>query len=137
MASKAETFRTKKSANGFVLSDHEHEKSELINMTKNCEKSQVTKNRQTYGFSQFSQILLNPQLALNFSDYWHDKELRKIVRLAIFRNTRKIALLAAACKPGYKRQMMWRTYYALLSSDGSNKAPVPRKLFHSNAVTIF
>ena len=42
MASKAETFRTKKSANGFVLSDHEHEKSELINMTKNCEKSQVT-----------------------------------------------------------------------------------------------
>ena len=47
MASKAETFRTKKSANGFVLRDHEHEKSELINMTKNCEKSQVTKNRQT------------------------------------------------------------------------------------------
>ena len=42
MASKAETFRTKKSANGFVLRDHEHEKSELINMTKNCEKSQVT-----------------------------------------------------------------------------------------------
>ena len=42
MASKAETFRTKKLANGFVLSDHEHEKSELINMTKNCEKSQVT-----------------------------------------------------------------------------------------------
>ena len=42
MASKAETFRTKISANGFVLSDHEHEKSELINMTKNCEKSQVT-----------------------------------------------------------------------------------------------
>ena len=32
MASKAETFRTKKSANGFVLSDHEHEKSELINV---------------------------------------------------------------------------------------------------------
>ena len=42
MESKAETFRTKKSANGFVLCDHEHEKSELINMTKNCEKSQVT-----------------------------------------------------------------------------------------------
>ena len=69
MASKAETFRTKISANGFILSDHEHEKSELINMTKNCEKSQVTKNRQTYDFSQFSQILLNRQLALNFSDY--------------------------------------------------------------------
>ena len=70
MASKAETFRTKKkSANGFILSDHEHEKSELINMTKNCEKSQVTKNRQTYDFSQFSQILLNRQLALDFSDY--------------------------------------------------------------------
>ena len=68
MASKAETFRTKISANGFVLSDHEHEKSELINMTKNCEKSQVTKNRQTYDFSQFSQILLNRQLALDFSD---------------------------------------------------------------------
>ena len=50
MASKAETFRTKKSANGFILSDHEYEKSELINMTKNCEKSQVTKNRQTYDF---------------------------------------------------------------------------------------
>ena len=28
-----------------------------------------TKNRQTYDFSQFSQILLNRQLALNFSDY--------------------------------------------------------------------
>ena len=69
MASKAETFRTKKSANGFILRDHEHEKSELINMTKNCEKSQVTKNRQTYGFSQFLQILLNQQLALDFSDY--------------------------------------------------------------------
>ena len=69
MASKAETFQTKKSANGFILGDHEHEKSELINMTKNCEKSQVTKNRQTYGFSQFLQILLNQQLALDFSDY--------------------------------------------------------------------
>ena len=69
MASKAKTFRTKESANGFVLSDHEHEKSELINMTKNCEKSQVTKNRQTYDFSQFSQILLNRQLALDFSGY--------------------------------------------------------------------
>ena len=69
MASKAETFRTKKSVNGFVLSDQEHEKGELINMTKNCEKSQVTKNGQTYDFSQFSQILLNRQLALNFSDY--------------------------------------------------------------------
>ena len=43
MASKAETFRTKKSANGFILGDHEHEKSELINMTKNCEKSQLTR----------------------------------------------------------------------------------------------
>ena len=41
MGSKAETFRTKKSANGFILGDHEHEKSELINMTKNWEKSQV------------------------------------------------------------------------------------------------
>ena len=69
MESKAETFQTKKSANGFILGDHEHEKSELINMTKNCEKSQVTKNRQTYGFSQFLQILLNQQLALDFSDY--------------------------------------------------------------------
>ena len=68
MASKAETFRTKKSANGFILGDHEHENSELINMTKNCEKSQVTKNRQTYDFSQFSQILFNRQLALDFSD---------------------------------------------------------------------
>ena len=44
MASKAETFWTKKWANGFILGDHEHEKSELINMTKNCEKSQVTRN---------------------------------------------------------------------------------------------
>ena len=69
MASKAETFRTEKSANGFMLSDHEREKSELNNMTKNYEKSQVTKNRQTYDFSQFSQILLNRQLALDFSDY--------------------------------------------------------------------
>ena len=41
MASKAKTFRKKKKkkANGFVLSDHEHEKSELINMKKNFEKS--------------------------------------------------------------------------------------------------
>ena len=69
MASKAETFWTKKWANGFILGDHEHEKSELINMTKNCEKSRVT---------------------------------LKIVRLAIFRNTRKIAIFAAACKPGHK-----------------------------------
>ena len=66
---KRKLFGQKKSANGFILSDHEHEKSELINMTKNCEKSQVTKNRQTYDFSQFSQILLNRQLALDFSDY--------------------------------------------------------------------
>ena len=36
MASKAETFRTKKSANGFILGDHEHDKSELINMTIAC-----------------------------------------------------------------------------------------------------
>lgn len=70
MTSKAETFWTKKWANGFILGDHEHEKSELINMTKpDCGKSQVTKSRQTYDFSQFSQILLNRQLALNFSDY--------------------------------------------------------------------
>ena len=72
MASKAETFRTKISANGFVLSDHEHEKSELIDMTKNCEKSQVTQKivrLLRFDFSQFSQILLNRQLALNFSDY--------------------------------------------------------------------
>ena len=69
MASKAETFRKKKSANGFILSDHDYEKSELINMTKNYEKSQVTKNRQSYEFSQFSQISLNRQLALDFSDY--------------------------------------------------------------------
>ena len=32
-------------------------------------------NRQTGDFSQFSQILLNRQLALDFSDYQHDKEL--------------------------------------------------------------
>ena len=65
---KRKFFGQKKSANGFILGDHEHEKIELINMTKNCEKSQVTKNRQTYDFSQFSQILLNRQLALDFSD---------------------------------------------------------------------
>ena len=28
----------KKSANGFIFSDHEHDESELINMTKNYEK---------------------------------------------------------------------------------------------------
>ena len=72
-------------------------------MTKNCEKSQVTKNRQTYDFSQFSQILLNRQLALNFSDYLHDKELRKI------------ATSAAAYKPGHKLQIMQKAYDALLS----------------------
>ena len=69
MASKPETFQTKKSANGFILSNHENEKSQLINMTKNCEKSQVAKIRQTYDFSQFSQILLHRQLALDFSGY--------------------------------------------------------------------
>ena len=103
MASKAETFRTKKSANGFILGDHEHENSELINMTKNCEKSQLE---------------------------------RKIVRLAIVPNTWKIAIFAAACKPGHKWQTMQKTYDALLSSDGSNKVPVPKKLFSSNAMTI-
>ena len=73
MASKAETFRTYskfgKIGKRLCLSDHEHEKSELIDMTKNCEKSQLT---------------------------------RKVVRLAIFRNTRKIAIFAAGCKPGHK-----------------------------------
>ena len=48
MTSKTETFRTfianlVKPASGFVLSDHEHEKSELINMTKNSDKSRVTR----------------------------------------------------------------------------------------------
>ena len=43
MASQAETFQTKKSANGFILSNHENEKSQLINMTKNCEKSQLAR----------------------------------------------------------------------------------------------
>ena len=33
----------KKSANGFIFSDHEHDESELINMTKNYEKWQVTR----------------------------------------------------------------------------------------------
>ena len=42
MASKAETFWTKKWANGFILGDHEHQKSELINMTKNCETSNTS-----------------------------------------------------------------------------------------------
>ena len=69
MASQAETFQTKKSANGFILSNHENEKSQLINMTKNCEKLQVAKIRQIYDFSQFSQILLNRQLSLDFSGY--------------------------------------------------------------------
>ena len=39
---KRKRFGQKKKANGFVLSDHEHEKSELINMKKNFEKWQVT-----------------------------------------------------------------------------------------------
>ena len=39
---KQTLFGQKKSATGFILGDHEHGKSELINMTKNCEKSQVT-----------------------------------------------------------------------------------------------
>ena len=43
-----------------------------INMTNNCDKSQITqKNRQTCDFSQFSQCLLNRQLALDFSDYYN------------------------------------------------------------------
>ena len=33
---KRKLFGQKKSVNGFVLSDQEHEKGELINMTKNC-----------------------------------------------------------------------------------------------------
>ena len=66
---KRKLFGQKNGQTALLLGDHKHEKSELINMTKNCEKSQVTKNRQTYDFSQFSQILLNRQLALNFSDY--------------------------------------------------------------------
>ena len=66
MASKAETFRTKKSANGFVLCDHEHEKSELINTTDKelPEIASNVKNRQICDFSQFSQNWLNPQLGL-------------------------------------------------------------------------
>ena len=59
MASKAETFRKKKSANGFVVSDHEHEKSKLINMRKNCEKSQVTQKSKTLKPSQ--QITYDPR----------------------------------------------------------------------------
>ena len=61
-----------KSANGFVLSDLEHEKSELINMTNNCDKSQITQKivRLTI-FRKFSQCLLNRQLALDFSDYYN------------------------------------------------------------------
>ena len=66
---KRKLFGQKNRQTALFLSDHEYEKSELINMTKNCDKSQVTKNRQTYDFSQFSQILLNRQLALDFSDY--------------------------------------------------------------------
>ena len=77
MASKAETFQTKKLANGFILSNHENEKSQLINMTKNCEKTQVAKIRQTYDFSQFSQILL-----INMTKNCEKSQLaRKIVSL--------------------------------------------------------
>ena len=47
MVSKAETFRTYskfgKIGKRLCLSDHEHEKIELIDMTKNFEKSQVTR----------------------------------------------------------------------------------------------
>ena len=47
MASKAETFRTYskfgKIGKRLCLSDNEYEKSELIDMTKNFEKSQVTR----------------------------------------------------------------------------------------------
>ena len=45
------------------LSDHEHEKSELINKELQ-EIATIAKNRQACDFSQFSQILLNPQLDL-------------------------------------------------------------------------
>ena len=50
---------------------HRAAASMIINVTKNCQKSQLT---------------------------------RKIVRLAIFRNIKKIAIFAAACKPRHK----WR-----------------------------
>ena len=120
------------------------EKSQLINMTKNCQKSQVTQKivRVTIfrNFCKFCWIhnSLWTSVIINMTKNCKKSQLaRKIVRLAIFRNTRKIAIFAAECKPGHKWQIMRRTYYALLSSDGSNKAPVPRKLFSSNAVTIF
>lgn len=58
-----------------------------INMTKNREKSQVT--RKIVKLAIFS----NFRNSVWLSDYEQDKKLRKIVRLAIFRNTRKIAIL--------------------------------------------
>ena len=106
MASKAETFRTKISANGFVLSDHEHEKSELINMTKNCEEWQVTRKIVKLAiFRKFCSIdnSLWTSVIINMTKNWEKSLLaRKIVGLVIFRNTRKIAIFAAACKPGHK-----------------------------------
>ena len=53
----------------FCYSDNLFWTSININMTKNCQKSQLTRN---------------------------------ILRLSFFRNTRKIAIFAAACKPGHK-----------------------------------
>ena len=119
------------------------QKSQLINMTKNCQKSQVTQKivrvRIFRKFCKFCWIhnSLWTSVIINMTKNCKKSQLaRKIVRLDIFRNTRKIAIFAAYCKPGHKWQIMRRTYYALQSSDGSNKALVPRKLFSSNAVII-
>ena len=112
------------------------QKSQLINMTKNCQKSQVTQKivRVTFfrNFCKFCWIdnSLWTSVIINMAKNCEKSQLaRKIVRLAIFRNIRKIAIFVAECKPGHKWQIMRRTYYALLSSDGGRKLPAQENCF--------
>ena len=112
------------------------QKSQLINMTKNCQKSQVTQKivRVTIfrNFCKFCWIhnSLWTSVIINMTKNCKKSQLaRKIVRLAIFRNTRKIAIFAAECKPGHKWQIMRRTYLLCLAIFiWQQKAPIPRKL---------
>ena len=92
------------------------------------------KNRQSKDFSQFSQILLSPAtcsglVVINMTkNSEKSRATQKIVRLTIFRNTRKATIFAAACKPGQK--CIWKgkdkvKRSALISDieDGGLKAP--------------
>ena len=63
--------------------------SEIINMTKNCEKSQLTREIVTLAiFHNFRNSAFKKSPTFRFVQF--------------FVNTRKIVIFAAACKPGHK-----------------------------------